>query len=387
MDTAIKRIFGLDLLRSLAIVLVLLTHTVSFLDPQNRYYKVPVYTGYFGVEFFFVLSGFLIGTILLKIQYQEIRINFKSIRIFWIRRWFRTLPNYYLMFLVYAMVALFVHHINVFAQLKYLAYLVFLQNAVTYQPNDFFQVAWSLSIEEWFYLLFPVLLFLFTRLFRKNRSFPFLATIGFMVLVELGIRVYVALTQHHFWDEGFRKMMPLRLDSIGIGVLAAYIRFNKPFFWNKHSGKFAIFGAVLLLALTIYFSAVYVRYFDPVTWDHNFNPGIFLETLFFTLLSSSVAMLIPYLCSLKIKEGFVSRSVTFISEISYSIYLNHLFVILALSRVFIHFANIKYANVVMFTGIWVATIALSAIQYKFFELKMTALRNNFGRKQDAIKIS
>jgi peptidoglycan/LPS O-acetylase OafA/YrhL len=94
--THAKRIFGLDLLRSIAIILVLLTHTVSFIDPQNHYYQVPVYTGYFGVEFFFVLSGFLIGTILLKIQHQEAQIDFKSIKIFWIRRWFRTLPNYYL---------------------------------------------------------------------------------------------------------------------------------------------------------------------------------------------------------------------------------------------------------------------------------------------------
>src|SRR6185503_5952862 len=104
-----KRIFGLDLLRSIAIILVLVTHTVSFLDPQNHYYEIPVYTGYLGVEFFFVLSGFLIGTILLKIHYQDTIINFKSIKLFWIRRWFRTLPNYYLMFLLYAALAYFVH--------------------------------------------------------------------------------------------------------------------------------------------------------------------------------------------------------------------------------------------------------------------------------------
>jgi len=382
-----NRIFGLDLLRSVAIVLVLLTHTISFLDPQNHYFKIPVYTGYFGVEFFFVLSGFLIGTILLKIQHQERQIDFKSIKIFWIRRWFRTLPNFYLMFAVYALLAYFAHHINVFAQLKYLAYLVFLQNSVTYQPNDFFQVAWSLSIEEWFYLTFPLLLFVFTKIFSKNRSFPFLITIITIIVVELCVRFYVALVYHHYWDEGFRKMMPLRLDSIAIGVLAAYIKFNKPAFWEANIKKLALLGACVLVGLTIYFSIDYVQYFNPITWDHTSNPGIFLETVFFTLLSFSIAALIPWLNTLKMREGIVKRSVTLISEISYSIYLNHLFVILALSRVFKHLAGVKYANVLLFAAIWIITIILSTLQYRYFEVKMTALRNHFGRKQDAIKIT
>lgn len=291
------------------------------------------------------------------------------------------------MFAVYAALAYFSHHINVFAQLKYLAYLVFLQNSVTYQPNDFFQVAWSLSIEEWFYLTFPVLLFVFTKIFSKNRSFPFLATIMTIIVVELGIRFYVAIAHHHYWDEGFRKMMPLRLDSIAIGVLAAYVKFTNPAFWNAHVKKLALFGACLLAALTIYFSIDYVQYFNPVTWDHASNPGIFLETVFFTLLSFSIAALLPYLSNLKMKEGIVKRSVTLLSEISYSIYLNHLFVILALSRVFKHLAGVRFVNVLLFAAIWIVTIILSTLQYRYFEVKITALRNRFGRKQDAIKIS
>jgi len=169
---AANRIFGLDLLRCLAIILVLITHTIPLLDPAG-FVKISVYTGYFGVELFFVLSGFLIGTILLKVYYQENQLNFSNIKIFWMRRWFRTLPNYYLMFLVYGILLYFAHHLNVFGHIRYLSYLFFLQNSVTPQPNEFFPVAWSLSVEEWFYLIFPVLLFLLTKVFYKKGLYPF----------------------------------------------------------------------------------------------------------------------------------------------------------------------------------------------------------------------
>jgi peptidoglycan/LPS O-acetylase OafA/YrhL len=382
-----KRIFGLDLLRSIAIILVLVTHTVSFLDPQNHYYEIPVYTGYLGVEFFFVLSGFLIGTILLKIHYQDTIINFKSIKLFWIRRWFRTLPNYYLMFLLYAALAYFVHHFIVFSHLKYLAYLVFLQNTISYQPNDFFPVAWSLSIEEWFYLLFPLLLYLFSQIFPKNRSRSFFLTVIFFIIVELLIRICIAVSQHNYWDEGFRKMMPIRLDSIAIGVLTAYVRLNLPQFWLRNVKKIALLGIILMAGLTTYFTFDYVVHFSPLNWDHNLDAGLFLETLFFTLLSLSIAMFIPYLCSMKAQNGISGRVITFVSKISYSIYLNHLLIILALSRIFKHFANLNHSNIGLFAGIWVCTIVVSWFQYQFFELKMTALRNKFGRKKDVVNVT
>jgi peptidoglycan/LPS O-acetylase OafA/YrhL len=380
-----KRIFGLDLLRCLAIVLVLLTHTIPFLDPQNIY-KTSVYTGFFGVEFFFVLSGFLIGTILLKIYHQPGLFDFKNIKIFWIRRWFRTLPNYYLMFAVYAILFYFLNHINVFTAGKYLSYLVFLQNAVSYQPNNFFQVAWSLSIEEWFYLLFPVCLFLLTKVFKTQKSPAFLITILSIIAIELIARFCISIFRSNYWDEGFRKLMPLRLDSIDIGVLAAYIRFHQPAFWNKNARRLAVFGLVLLIPLALYFSLDYAKYFDAVTWDHKIQAGIFLETLFFTLISFSIALLFPYLCIVKINRGFFNTAVTFMSKISYSIYLTHFFLIAVVSHMFRHYSNIKYYNVLLFVCVWVVVILISAIQYTFFEVKMTALRNYISRKQASIKI-
>lgn len=380
-----QRIFGLDLLRCIAILIVLFTHSIPLLNPALLN-KIPVYTGYWGVELFFVLSGFLIGTILLKIHYQSGEIDLEKIRAFWIRRWFRTLPNYYLMFIIYALAVYFSHHLAVFSNIKYLSYLLFLQNTVSYQPNDFFQIAWSLSIEEWFYLSFPVLLFLISRLFKGNKSASFLTAVVIIIVVELLARIYVYTKFNNYWDEGVRKMMPLRLDSICYGVLAAFIRYNYLSFWNRTKNISGMLGMAGILGLILYFSVSYAAKYHPTTWDHNLRTRLFLNTFFFSLTSFCIALTIPFITAIKINRNLFSRGVTFISEISYSIYLSHLLIILILARLFKHFGNLNYINALLFFSVWVVTLTVSAFQYKYFELKMTAFREIFTKKEDAVSV-
>jgi len=387
MPATFKRIFGLDMLRCMAILLVLFTHTLSFLDPGNYYYKLPVFTGFAGVEMFFVLSGFLIGTILLKLYNQTDPFDLQKVKTFWIRRWFRTLPNYYLMLIVYAILFYGAHHINILSHLKYLAYTVFLQNAITYQPNDFFQIAWSLSIEEWFYLLFPLILLIIKMCRPKARLSSFLATILVFIFAELAIRTIAAIFLNRPWDEGFRKFMPMRLDSISIGVLAAYFKYLKPAYWDKQATRLALCGLVLFAVNCTLFYVIYVKRFDPVSWDHLFDAGFFLETFFFTSVSLSIALTIPYLYQLNVKRSLFTRAVTFISQVSYSIYLNHLLIILILSHLLKRFLHLQFFGVALFISIWISTILVSAVQYKYFELPMTNLRIRFSKKQENIEVS
>ena len=98
-----NRVFGLDLLRFFAIMLVVFGHsrwmTESFPRPLHILFHG---SGILGVELFFVLSGFLIGGILLKnFEKNGNSLNPDEIKQFWIRRWFRTLPNYFLILGVY----------------------------------------------------------------------------------------------------------------------------------------------------------------------------------------------------------------------------------------------------------------------------------------------
>src|SRR5258708_1726234 len=92
-QTEHKRIYGLDILRAIAILLVLYSHSIPFLSGifSSKLLSLPIIDG---VSIFFVLSGFLIGGILIKIIEKE-GVSKVGLLNFWIRRWMRTLPLYY----------------------------------------------------------------------------------------------------------------------------------------------------------------------------------------------------------------------------------------------------------------------------------------------------
>ena len=101
-----QRAFGLDLIRSFAIFFVILCHSVYIIYPviPESIGNILLHYGVFGVDLFFVLSGFLIGRIFLKDLLANQTIDFKT---FWLRRWFRTLPNYYLFLGIHIILMLF----------------------------------------------------------------------------------------------------------------------------------------------------------------------------------------------------------------------------------------------------------------------------------------
>ncbi len=134
-----KRNFGLDLLRAISIWLVLAQH-----GGINITGLTPLKIGSIGVEIFFVLSGFLIGGILLRDIDKNLSLKQTLIN-FWTRRWFRILPLYYIILLFKFIV---VDH-SIGKNILY--YVLFLQN--NFYGIDFLPVSWSLVIEEWFYLL------------------------------------------------------------------------------------------------------------------------------------------------------------------------------------------------------------------------------------------
>ena len=99
----LKRIHGLDILRAVAIILVLYCHGISFIynSLPSTFANYTFFTsGHFGVDIFFVLSGFLIGNIILKQINQWIE-SPKHIFDFVKKRWLRTLPNYFFVLLIY----------------------------------------------------------------------------------------------------------------------------------------------------------------------------------------------------------------------------------------------------------------------------------------------
>jgi len=91
-------VYGLDVFRAVAILIVLYAH--GKLLSGDAFSFIPDFPLVDGVELFFVLSGFLIGTILISTIEKEQRFDVKSLFNFWKRRWFRTLPTYYFILII-----------------------------------------------------------------------------------------------------------------------------------------------------------------------------------------------------------------------------------------------------------------------------------------------
>ena len=216
------RNYGLDIVRATAILTVVWAHSLYLLKlPVPQWVVRPM--GLLipdGVSIFFVLSGYLIGGILIRNLERDAPTG-ANLGKFWVRRWCRTLPAYYLV-----LTALTLYHMQfsgmAFAEVW--KYFFFLQNFNTPHPRVFAE-AWSLSIEEWFYLLVPILLFAGVRLGLSTKQ-AVLAVVLIVIVFSMGFRTYrYATGDVVFWelDLIFRKQVVTRLDSLIWGVLGAAI--------------------------------------------------------------------------------------------------------------------------------------------------------------------
>lgn len=362
------RIFGLDIIRCIAILFIMVSHTCFILPVSDEAKDFMIgYFGITGVELFFILSGYLVGKILLQLL-QKRSPSFSTIKYFWIRRWFRTLPAYYLTILLYVVLYWFVTDQFVFEDTFNLLYLVFLQNFFT-APPTFFRHSWSLSVEEWFYLGLPLWFLFFHRFIRKMSVFKVI--VAGIILFTL-IRFVAVLLFDPNWNLGVRTRVPLRLDSLMIGVLMAYLHLHYRDTWAENAKRYFIIGLVTFIPLSVWL------YLDIVV-----APDVahyLSKTLFFSLFSMSIALLMPYMTSVRTASvPFIGKVVTHISLISYSLYLIHVIVThLYLKSLYkTPFGGNTY---VRYIGAWVGCIVVSTIMFNYFEKPFTNLRERFKLK-------
>lgn len=366
-----NRIYGLDILRALAILFVVIGHGKLLLPQNNHKYINPFI--YDGVSIFFVLSGFLIGGILIKI-FNKNKVNWNLIGNFWIRRWFRTLPNFFLiLFTLTALNFFFVKNFEI-SSIKW--YFLFSQNLITEHPT-FFPEAWSISIEEWFYLIVPIIIFSFIKLFKIafNKSI-LLTALSIIILVTLHryYRFETLNIENISWDLTFRKQVSTRLDSLMFGVIGAFISINYNKLWNKFKTPLFLIGIIIFVSLK----------YNLFGLD---KFGFFHCVFSFSLISLATLFLIPFLASIKTGKGILYKSLTYISLISYSMYLINLTVV----QLWI-LGNIDWSSLSDFSGYlylsvryimyWVLTIVISIIIYKFFEIPIMNLRDKVKFKSN-----
>ncbi|MEP3838426.1 MAG: acyltransferase [Algibacter sp.] len=364
-----NRIFGLDVLRALAILLVLFSHSTLLLFPNQEHILITViqFFGTVGVDLFFVLSGFLIGTILLK-QLQKGETKFKDFGYFWVRRWFRTLPNYFLI-LVLNMALLWGLKGEILNGVA--AYFGFLQNFKSPHP-DFFTEAWSLSIEEYAYIVGPLILFCLLSFFRKtSNNTLFLVTVFSVIIAVTCFRFNFhfnnSIHSMHEWSQHIRKVVIYRIDSIYYGFLAAFVIYKFNNFIGKYKNLFFGLGLVLFLGVHVLIFSFGVQ---PE------NATFFFNIFYLPLLSISLLLLFPFFITWNPK-WFFNTQITSISVLSYGLYLvNYSIVLLTIQ----YFVNIDiYSNVmklVILLAYWLISFLLAYVLYKFFENPITNLRDS-----------
>jgi peptidoglycan/LPS O-acetylase OafA/YrhL len=247
-----KRNESLDTLRACAILLVILAHTVlSFGAPSGL---APLQFGGTGVDLFFVLSGWLLGGQLFK-EYS--RFGNIEIRRFWLRRWIRTIPLYYVVLVLSVGQRVATKDVVDFPW----QYFLFVQNY--YYPLEFFSISWSLCVEEQFYLVIAP--FVAISLFLSKKTLTL--SLSTLLILPFFFRFFG-------WFD-YPEETHVRWDGCIVGVILAQIKYQYQDIWEvmlRHAKKCAV------ICLGLYIMQFIARY-NP-EWGLNDFDNLFLAIIF-----------------------------------------------------------------------------------------------------------
>lgn len=352
-EFAKKRIFGLDILRALAIVLVVGSHAFHILEKTSLLFLHNIFLPD-GVEIFFVLSGFLVGGNLIK-QLRETNPSQDILFQFWKRRWFRTLPAYYVVIILLCLIY------HVFP----IRYFLFLQNfwVTEWDPNWFYSEGWSLSIEEWFYLLMPLLLFILP--WKKNPIVLLLSlfsAVTLTLIVKWVVAENTVITDYQSWSNHFRKIVLLRMDGLFMGVILAA---GKEYFNAAY--KKLTQRSIVFLGLAIVFA-------NPFLFQQLELNSIYNKVFFTSVTGLGVALCLPYFAEWTSSAGKLAKGISLLSIISYSMYLLNRTIILHKLFGMPQPTNLSKA-LLIYAFYWIVVIVFSLFFYLFIERPLMNLRD------------
>ena len=322
--------------------------------------------GFFGVELFFVLSGFLIGSIIFK-QFIREDYGFKTMVNFMNRRLIRILPNYYLIILINIAIGFFIGY-PISDSWKY---FFFFQNFAT-PLLPFFPESWSMPIKEFGYLIAVFLLFAASQLFSSiSKKLVFVSVIVGMIIFFFVSKIYyndyTSNTTMQQWDLSLRSVVIYRIDSVLIGVLFGFMYCEYPTIWAKYRRQLFAIGLAItvLLLLCLGFFKLKIHEF-PMFWN----------VLCLPLNSVALGCFLPVFSEWTTAPKRITKPIETVSEISYSIYLIHYSIVLFLMKHFIDTSSFSIAQLHVFTVVYLTiTIFLSYLLYNHFEKPMTRLRD------------
>lgn len=368
-----SRLQGLDLLRAVAIALVFMYHYMVFVSHEPTFGWLSQ-IGWVGVDLFFVLSGYLIGNQLFKGLAQQQTLSFR--RFYW-RRAMRTWPVFWLVLALYFLLPQLMGG-NPPPPLW--RFLTFTQN---YQlmPGTAFSHAWSLCIEEQFYLLLPIVVWLCLKVARKIPGTKVQHAFWLMLALIAAACVYryqmwllygpESAGQTRYFNAFIYYSSFARMDELLPGLALALFKNAYPTRWQglaQHTQKlqllaFAAVAIILYLLLNYgYIKGQGYGYFATVF-------GYSLLALAFALLLASALQPGSLLAKYRI-PGAATLALW-----SYSLYLVHKpigFIITTQAKTTgWHSTTVLILNIVL-------SLTVSAVLYKLIEAPAMKLRDRLA---------
>ena len=343
-----KHFPNLDLFRALSIILVMLHH--SFIP--NKMLETLMHNGNHGVSLFFLISGFLITTLLIR-EKNKGSINIKK---FLIRRGLRIYPLYYTVLAIYFVA------INVFGfyspdnrlafnEFLY-AHLFYLSNLMPIYGPFFF--SWSLATEEQFYLIFSILI----KKFKQMNLIRYLLGI-IIIKVSFYYLIYAKNSQDPYVNF-IHYFLRIFQESIILGVVLALLMAKESSykFLRNLTSKLIIPATIIIITLLLFFTIG-----RHSTINSQLYNLCFVLIVFYSVTSKSFSRYIGK----TLYEVF-----SYIGLISYGIYLFHMPIGNALN-------NLKFTEsfMIFFTSWVLLVVVIASLSYELFEKRFIKLKKRF----------
>jgi peptidoglycan/LPS O-acetylase OafA/YrhL len=358
-----NRLPGLDLLRAVAIVWVMLFHSFLVGGLGDDFAWLSRY-GWMGVDVFFVLSGYLIGSQVLAPLARGAPLRFGA---FYRRRAWRIAPAFAVVLAVYCAFPAWREAEGI---APWWAFATFTQNfVIDYGTQAAYSHAWSLWVEEHFYLAFPLLAWALARWPSARRVALWVA---FVVIAGVLLRASVwwhdaadAVLDRNWFVEDLYYPTWARLDGLLAGVVLATLAAYRPATWawlQAHANR------VLAVGLCVFALAL---------WLFRERTGVLGNTLGWPVLSFALACLV--LAGTSLRSAIGARPVpgaAWVAAVSYSLYLSHKLVFHAVSANFGAWLDGK--GLLAFAVYAVATLLGGALLHYAVERPALAWRDRLG---------
>jgi peptidoglycan/LPS O-acetylase OafA/YrhL len=363
-NASAAKVAGLDHLRALAITLVFIFHYRLF--PHPDWIDTIGSFGWTGVDLFFVLSGYLIASQI----FNQVKQDKFSLYEFFIKRFFRILPAYWVVLALYFLVPAFKEWEALPPLWKFLS---FTQNfGLDLRTQRTFSHAWSLCIEEQFYLLLPLSVLLLKYLNARKRSIYliialFIATItarwlswNYFIVPVIDTDAFGMLWYKHIYYPTYNRLDGL---LVGVGIAGVYVYYPKTkAYFEKHSNIALVLG--LALAAIAYFVCMVQYTFAASVWG-------------FAIVAVAYGMMV--ICATAqngLLNKFRSNITSTIATLSYSLYLVHKATIHLTQDLFTQF-GIEQESTVMFLACTITSLLGALILNKIIEKPFLKLKEKY----------